>query len=223
MPLVRDPLTAHAVLVAGWFLPDLAISQGGSRCPGRTHPMRKVFARVSSAQPTDSFCICAITAPVDLSPDPGCLSAGNTRARPMISTISARALSSAETPRRVLALDYRGRGLSQHDRNWRNYDIGIEMDRLPSPRLTAMGVHQAIFVGTSRGRARHHGDRGGASDGDPCGGVQRYRPRDRAEGIDAHTRLMSENCPRRAISPRPWKSCRRFPTSNSPVSTMKAG
>ena len=62
----------------------------------------------------------------------------------------ARALSSAETPRRVLALDYRGRGLSQHDRNWRNYDIGIEMDDCLAA-MTAMGVHQAIFVGTSRG------------------------------------------------------------------------
>ncbi|KPQ10609.1 MAG: putative hydrolases or acyltransferases (alpha/beta hydrolase superfamily) [Saliniramus fredricksonii] len=62
----------------------------------------------------------------------------------------ARALSGAETPRRVLALDYRGRGLSQHDRNWRNYDIGIEMDDCLAA-MTAMGVHQANFVGTSRG------------------------------------------------------------------------
>ncbi len=62
----------------------------------------------------------------------------------------AVALSTAEPPRRVLALDYRGRGLSQHDRNWRNYDIGIEMDDCLAA-MTAMGVHQAIFVGTSRG------------------------------------------------------------------------
>ena len=62
----------------------------------------------------------------------------------------ALALSTAESPRRVLALDYRGRGLSQHDRNWRNYDVTIEMDDCLAA-MTAMGVHQAIFVGTSRG------------------------------------------------------------------------
>lgn len=62
----------------------------------------------------------------------------------------ARALSTAESPRRVLALDYRGRGLSQHDRDWRNYDVGVEMDDCLAA-MTAMGVHQAIFVGTSRG------------------------------------------------------------------------
>ena len=62
----------------------------------------------------------------------------------------ALALSGGEAPRRVLALDYRGRGLSQHDRDWRNYDITIEMDDCLAA-MTAMGVHQAIFVGTSRG------------------------------------------------------------------------
>lgn len=62
----------------------------------------------------------------------------------------ALALSGGENPRRVLALDYRGRGLSQHDRDWRNYDVSVEMDDCLAA-MTAMGVHQAIFVGTSRG------------------------------------------------------------------------
>lgn len=62
----------------------------------------------------------------------------------------ALALSGAESPRRVLALDYRGRGLSQHDRDWRNYDVSVEMDDCLTA-MTAMGVHRAIFVGTSRG------------------------------------------------------------------------
>ncbi|MGY6569726.1 MAG: alpha/beta fold hydrolase [Salinarimonas sp.] len=62
----------------------------------------------------------------------------------------ALVLSGPEKPRRVLALDYRGRGLSQHDRDWRNYDVTVEMDDCLAA-MTTMGVHQAIFVGTSRG------------------------------------------------------------------------
>lgn len=63
----------------------------------------------------------------------------------------ALALSQDETrPRRVLALDYRGRGLSEYDKNWKNYDIRIELDDLVQV-LVASGIEQAIFVGTSRG------------------------------------------------------------------------
>lgn len=53
-------------------------------------------------------------------------------------------------PRRVLALDYRGRGLSEHDANWRNYDIRVEMQDVLS-FITAAGIEDAIFIGTSRG------------------------------------------------------------------------
>jgi pimeloyl-ACP methyl ester carboxylesterase len=56
----------------------------------------------------------------------------------------------AKKPRRVLALDYRGRGRSDYDANWRNYDVLIELDDLCQV-LAASGVHEAVFVGTSRG------------------------------------------------------------------------
>lgn len=63
----------------------------------------------------------------------------------------ALALSHDEAkPRRVLALDYRGRGLSEYDKNWKNYDIRIELDDLVQV-LIAGGIEQAVFVGTSRG------------------------------------------------------------------------
>jgi pimeloyl-ACP methyl ester carboxylesterase len=63
----------------------------------------------------------------------------------------ALALSTdARKPRRVLALDYRGRGLSAYDRNWKNYDIRVELDDVCQV-LAASGVHEAVFVGTSRG------------------------------------------------------------------------
>lgn len=63
----------------------------------------------------------------------------------------ARLLSTdPERPRRVLALDYRGRGRSALDRDWRNYDIQVEMGDVLAV-LAALDVGEAAFVGTSRG------------------------------------------------------------------------
>ena len=59
----------------------------------------------------------------------------------------ARVLSRA---RRVVAIDYRGRGLSEHDKDWRNYDLAVENADILA-QLTAIGVDEAIIVGTSRG------------------------------------------------------------------------
>jgi pimeloyl-ACP methyl ester carboxylesterase len=53
-------------------------------------------------------------------------------------------------PRRVIAMDYRGRGRSAFDRDWRNYDLRIELGDVQAV-LTAAGVTEAIFLGTSRG------------------------------------------------------------------------
>lgn len=63
----------------------------------------------------------------------------------------ALALANEEAaPRRVLALDYRGRGRSDYDKDWKNYDIRIELDDMMQV-LTAAGIEAAVFVGTSRG------------------------------------------------------------------------
>jgi pimeloyl-ACP methyl ester carboxylesterase len=63
----------------------------------------------------------------------------------------AVALSSdAKQPRRVIAVDYRGRGLSERDPNWANYDLRVETDDLLHV-LTALDVSRAVFIGTSRG------------------------------------------------------------------------
>jgi pimeloyl-ACP methyl ester carboxylesterase len=63
----------------------------------------------------------------------------------------ARALSTdPHQPRRVLALDYRGRGRSEWDRNWRNYDVRVELNDTLQV-LAAAGIEKAAFVGTSRG------------------------------------------------------------------------
>ena len=63
----------------------------------------------------------------------------------------AHALSSDEArPRRVLSLDYRGRGRSEWDKDWRNYDVTVELNDTLQV-LTAAGIEKAVFVGTSRG------------------------------------------------------------------------
>ena len=55
-----------------------------------------------------------------------------------------------ERPRNVYSFDYRGRGRSQYDRNWRNYTPFIELlDVLDF--LTLRGLHRVGIVGTSRG------------------------------------------------------------------------
>ncbi|MEI9900015.1 MAG: alpha/beta hydrolase [Hyphomicrobium sp.] len=54
------------------------------------------------------------------------------------------------SPRTVYALDYRGRGLSDFDPDWRNYSISVEMlDVIDF--ITLAGLYDAALIGTSRG------------------------------------------------------------------------
>jgi pimeloyl-ACP methyl ester carboxylesterase len=63
----------------------------------------------------------------------------------------ATALSTdAEHPRYVIAMDYRGRGRSDYDRNPANYNFTVELADIVAV-LTALGIGPAVFVGTSRG------------------------------------------------------------------------
>src|SRR5262249_40578254 len=65
-------------------------------------------------------------------------------------TLAGALAGDSERPHRVIALDYRGRGLSDHDPDPDNYAIGVELDDVVSV-LTARAVGSAVFVGTSRG------------------------------------------------------------------------
>ncbi|MBZ9733435.1 alpha/beta hydrolase [Mesorhizobium sp. CA18] len=58
--------------------------------------------------------------------------------------------SKAERPRKVLAFDYRGRGQSDHDPDIGHYNVGVEAGDVLAG-LSALGIEQAAFVGTSRG------------------------------------------------------------------------
>jgi pimeloyl-ACP methyl ester carboxylesterase len=52
--------------------------------------------------------------------------------------------------RRVIALDSRGRGKSDYDRDPTNYNLQVELADLLAV-LTALAIPRAVFVGTSRG------------------------------------------------------------------------
>lgn len=63
---------------------------------------------------------------------------------------SALAAGFAGKKRRVLALDYRGRGLSEYDPDWKNYSLQVENGDVLSI-VDAFEINGAIFIGTSRG------------------------------------------------------------------------
>lgn len=56
----------------------------------------------------------------------------------------------ASRPRRVIALDYRGRGQSEYDRDSGNYNFQVELVDVLAV-ITALDAARAIFIGTSRG------------------------------------------------------------------------
>lgn len=59
-------------------------------------------------------------------------------------------LSSGDDARDVYALDYRGRGRSQHDPDWRNYRLPIEMLDVQD-LIILLGLEKPAVIGTSRG------------------------------------------------------------------------
>src|SRR4029453_13897180 len=62
----------------------------------------------------------------------------------------APSLAHGPRPRRVIALDYRGRGFSTYDRNPANYSLPVELADVLAV-VTALDAAPAIFVGTSGG------------------------------------------------------------------------
>lgn len=66
--------------------------------------------------------------------------------RPLIEALAF----DAQRPRRVLALDSRGRGRSEYDRNPENYAVPVELGDVLK-LLDEFAIERAVFIGTSRG------------------------------------------------------------------------
>jgi len=62
----------------------------------------------------------------------------------------APALAAGGSPRRVIAVDSRGRGRSEYDRDPANYNVATELADVVTV-LSALGIGRAVFVGSSRG------------------------------------------------------------------------
>ncbi|RWQ36333.1 MAG: alpha/beta hydrolase [Mesorhizobium sp.] len=56
----------------------------------------------------------------------------------------------AETPRKIVAFDYRGRGQSAYDPDIGHYNVGVEAGDILAG-LAALDIEEAGFIGTSRG------------------------------------------------------------------------
>lgn len=64
--------------------------------------------------------------------------------------LATRLCTHPEKPRRVVALDYRGRGLSDWDGDKSRYQLAIEAEDVLTA-CAALDIARAIFIGTSRG------------------------------------------------------------------------
>ena len=65
-------------------------------------------------------------------------------------TLATALAGDATRPRRIIALDYRGRGRSDYDSDPANYSFQVEIADVLAV-LTALDCGRAIFIGTSRG------------------------------------------------------------------------
>lgn len=65
-------------------------------------------------------------------------------------TALAKILTETGDGRQIFAFDFRGRGLSQHSESWEDYNIVVEAGDVLAG-MTALGLPDALFIGTSRG------------------------------------------------------------------------
>ena len=132
----------------------------------------------------------------------------------------------AHAPRKVVAFDYRGRGLSEYDRNWKNYDPLVEAADVMAG-LVALGIERAAFIGTSRGglitfaiaamrpgliKAAVLNDIGPVSDGAGLAQIRGYlerapKPRDMAGAIAIQRSAQAADFP--ALTDADWERAGR--------------
>ena len=127
--------------------------------------------------------------------------------RPISSTLALALAGDPQRPRRVIALDYRGRGQSDYDRDPANYSFQTELAdvlavidgaRLSRRRCSSApraAASSTMLLGALRPSA-HRRRR-----------AQRYRPGDRAQGPDAHQGLCRQAAAAARASRKAPKSC----------------
>jgi pimeloyl-ACP methyl ester carboxylesterase len=93
--------------------------------------------------------VCAYGLPAAESLPVVCLP-GLTRTAEDFHALASALASNTTRPRYVVALDYRGRGRSDYDRNPGNYNVAVELADVLTV-LTALALGPAVFIGTSRG------------------------------------------------------------------------
>lgn len=76
--------------------------------------------------------------------------AGLTRNSRDFHDLAAALATHAESPRDVYTLDTRGRGHSEHDKDWRNYSVPVELNDAID-MMTACELADVALIGTSRG------------------------------------------------------------------------
>ncbi|MDB5522014.1 MAG: Hydrolase [Tardiphaga sp.] len=75
---------------------------------------------------------------------------GLTRTTDDFDVIATALSQDAVAPRRVVAIDYRGRGLSDHDPDPAKYSVPVEAGDVQAV-AASLGITKAIMIGTSRG------------------------------------------------------------------------
>lgn len=83
-------------------------------------------------------------------PNPVVCLAGITRNAADFHDLALYLASSKGGNRRVVSIDYRGRGQSEYDRDWHNYTLSVEAEDTIDI-LTALGLGEVNFIGSSRG------------------------------------------------------------------------
>ncbi|RUU51912.1 alpha/beta fold hydrolase, partial [Mesorhizobium sp. M2C.T.Ca.TU.002.02.1.1] len=127
----------------------------------------------------------------------------------------------AERPRKVVAFDYRGRGQSDQDPDIGHYNVGVEAGDVLAG-LSALGIEQAAFIGTSRGGLIIHvlgalkpaalkaivlNDIGPVIEAEGLAHIRAYldrapKPKTFAEAVDAQRRVHGADFP--ALSDADW-------------------
>jgi pimeloyl-ACP methyl ester carboxylesterase len=91
-----------------------------------------------------------VIGPADVAALPVLCLPGLTRTAEDFDAIAQALASDPQTPRRVVAVDYRGRGQSDFDPNPANYSVPVETTDVLT-LASAAGISRAIWLGTSRG------------------------------------------------------------------------